>query len=100
MQGKRGAGARLGIIGGSGFYGMEGLTSVEEVRVETPFGPPSDAFVVGELEGTPVGFLARHGRGHLAPPTRIKVKANIWGYKSLGAEGFISVRGVGSMSGA
>ena len=97
MQGKQGARARLGIIGGSGFYGMEGLTSVEEVRVETPFGPPSDAFVVGELEGTPVAFLARHGRGHLAPPTRINVKANIWGFKSLGVEWLISVSAVGSM---
>jgi len=89
--------AKLGIIGGSGFYDMEGLTGVEEVVVETPFGDPSDAYRVGMLEGLEVAFLPRHGRGHLISPTNLNSKANIWGFKSLGVDAIVSVSAVGSL---
>ncbi len=89
--------AKLGIIGGSGFYDMEGLTGVEEVVVETPFGDPSDAYRMGMLEGLEVAFLPRHGRGHLISPTNLNSKANIWGFKSLGVDSIVSVSAVGSL---
>ncbi len=87
----------IGIIGGSGLYEMEGLTHKRELRLRTPFGRPSDAFVVGRLEGRRVAFLARHGRGHTILPSEINFRANIWALKKLGAERIISVSAVGSM---
>jgi 5'-methylthioadenosine phosphorylase len=89
--------ARIGIIGGSGLYGMEGLENVREVRVETPFGDPSDALILGELEGVPLAFLPRHGRGHRLSPSEIPFRANIYALKSLGVEWCISVSAVGSL---
>jgi 5'-methylthioadenosine phosphorylase len=88
---------RIGIIGGSGLYEMAGLTDVLEERVETPFGLPSDAYVLGRLEGRPVAFLARHGRGHRLLPSELNFRANIYGFKSLGAEWILSASAVGSM---
>jgi len=88
---------RIAIIGGSGLYQMEGLTDVEEVRVSTPFGEPSDAIVIGTLEGERVAFLPRHGRGHRIMPTEVNSRANIWALKSLGVERIISVTACGSM---
>lgn len=88
---------RVGVIGGSGLYHMEGLTVEEERRVETPFGEPSDAFMVGDLEGTRVAFLARHGRGHRLLPSELNYRANIFGFKLLGVERLLSVSAVGSM---
>jgi 5'-methylthioadenosine phosphorylase len=89
--------AEIGIIGGSGLYGMPGLTSVREERVETPFGDPSDAFVLGELEGRKVAFLARHGRGHRLLPSELNFRANIYAMKKLGIERIVSVSAVGSL---
>jgi 5'-methylthioadenosine phosphorylase len=89
--------AEIGIIGGSGLYAMPGLTSVHEERVDTPFGEPSDAFVLGELEGRKVAFLARHGRGHKLLPSELNFRANIYGMKKLGVERIISVSAVGSL---
>jgi 5'-methylthioadenosine phosphorylase len=87
----------IGIIGGSGLYEMAGLTDVREERVETPFGPPSDVYVLGRLEGRPVAFLARHGRGHRLLPSELNFRANIYGFKALGAEWILSASAVGSM---
>lgn len=87
----------IGIIGGSGLYEMEGLTEKKEVKLSTPFGPPSDAYITGNLEGRRVAFLARHGRGHRILPSEINFRANIWGMKKLGVERIISVSAVGSM---
>lgn len=87
----------IGVIGGSGLYQMEGLTHVENVRLETPFGAPSDDFIVGELAGSRVAFLPRHGRGHGVAPHEINYRANIHGMKQLGAEWILSVSAVGSM---
>jgi 5'-methylthioadenosine phosphorylase len=87
----------IGIIGGSGLYEMEGLESVEERRLETPFGPPSDAYITGTLEGRRVAFLPRHGRGHRLMPSELNFRANIFGFKLLGAEWVISAAAVGSM---
>src|SRR5690348_13031463 len=89
--------ARLGIIGGSGLYQMEGLTDIDEVNVQTPFGAPSDAITLGRLDDTPVAFLPRHGRGHRLNPTEVPVRANIYALKSLGVEWIISVSAVGSL---
>ena len=89
--------AEIGIIGGSGLYAMPGLTSVREERVETPFGEPSDAFVLGELEGRKVAFLARHGRGHRILPSELNFRANIYALKKLGVERILSVSAVGSL---
>ncbi|MDP2663784.1 MAG: S-methyl-5'-thioadenosine phosphorylase [Dehalococcoidia bacterium] len=89
--------ARIGIIGGSGLYQMTGLTAVEEVRVGTPFGDPSDAYTIGALDGVRVAFLPRHGRGHRILPTELPVRANIYGFKKLGVEQIISVSAVGSL---
>lgn len=87
----------IGIIGGSGLYEMEGLESVEERQVQTPFGQPSDAYVTGLLKGRRVAFLARHGRGHHLMPSELNFRANIFGFKLLGAEWVISASAVGSM---
>jgi 5'-methylthioadenosine phosphorylase len=87
----------IGIIGGSGLYEMDGLTDVVWRRVRTPFGAPSDAYCCGRLDGRPVIFLARHGRGHRLMPTELNFRANIWGFKALGVEWVISVSAVGSM---
>jgi 5'-methylthioadenosine phosphorylase len=88
---------KIGIIGGSGLYHMKGLTDTREVRVKTPFGDPSDAIVIGTLEGQRVAFLARHGRGHVIFPTEINYRANICAMKILGVERIISVSAVGSL---
>ena len=87
----------IGIIGGSGLYSMTGLTDTREVRVKTPFGEPSDAIVIGTLEGKRVAFLARHGRGHRILPSEINFRANIYAMKELGVERIISVSAVGSL---
>jgi 5'-methylthioadenosine phosphorylase len=89
--------ATIGVIGGSGLYRMEGMTEVEEVRVPTPFGDPSDAITIGKVAGVPMAFLPRHGRGHRISPTEIPARANIWALKSLGVEWVISVSAVGSL---
>jgi 5'-methylthioadenosine phosphorylase len=89
--------AEIGIIGGSGLYSMPGLTNVREERVSTPFGDPSDAFVLGELEGRKVAFLARHGRGHRLLPSELNFRANIYALKCLGVERILSVSAVGSL---
>jgi 5'-methylthioadenosine phosphorylase len=89
--------AEIGIIGGSGLYSMPGLTSVREVTQQTPFGDPSDAYVLGTLEGRKVAFLARHGRGHRILPTELNFRANIYGFKQLGVERIVSVSAVGSL---
>ena len=89
--------SRIGVIGGSGLYEMEGLDVREEKRLQTPFGDPSDAYVLGDLEGQDVVFLARHGRGHRLLPSELNFRANIYGFKQLGVEWLISVSAVGSM---
>lgn len=89
--------AQIGIIGGSGLYGMEGLQNQREVRIETPFGDPSDAFLLGNLNGVSVAFLARHGRGHRILPSELNFRANIWAMKKIGVERIISVSAVGSL---
>lgn len=89
--------AQIGIIGGSGLYQMEALTDIEEIRVDTPFGSPSDAIILGTLDGTRVAFLARHGRGHTLMPTELPFRANIYAMKSLGVEYLISASAVGSL---
>jgi 5'-methylthioadenosine phosphorylase len=89
--------ATIGIIGGSGLYSMSGLTDSREVRVKTPFGDPSDAIVLGTLEGKRVAFLARHGRGHRILPSEINFRANICAMKQLGVQRIISVSAVGSL---
>ena len=88
---------KIGVIGGSGLYNMPGLEKAREVRIATPFGKPSDAYIVGTLEGRQVAFLARHGRGHLITPTEINYRANIYGFKKLGVEQILSVSAVGSL---
>jgi 5'-methylthioadenosine phosphorylase len=89
--------AEIGIIGGSGLYSMPGLTRTREVRLKTPFGKPSDAYVTGTLEGRKVAFLTRHGRGHRILPTELNFRANIYGFKQLGVERIISISAVGSL---
>ncbi|PSO65609.1 MAG: S-methyl-5'-thioadenosine phosphorylase [Cyanobacteria bacterium SW_6_48_11] len=89
--------AKIGIIGGSGLYQMEALKDIEEVSVDTPFGSPSDALIVGTLEGARVAFLARHGRNHHLMPTEIPFRANIHAMKQLGVEYIISASAVGSL---
>ena len=83
---------KIGVIGGSGLYSMDAVKVIEERRVATPFGEPSDAFVIGELEGRRVAFLPRHGRGHSILPSEINYRANLWAMKSLGVERLLSVR--------
>src|SRR5881397_3758295 len=87
---------RIGIIGGSGLYQMSGLTNVEEVELETPFGNPSDAYRIGTLEGRRVAFLARHKRNHSILPSELNFRANVYGFKKLGVEWIISASAVGS----
>lgn len=91
------SGATIAVIGGSGLYEMEGMSDVEFVNVDTPFGKPSDAIVLGSLEDVRVAFLPRHGRGHRFNPTHIPTRANIFALKSLGVERIISVSAVGSL---
>lgn len=88
---------RIGIIGGSGLYDMAGVSDVEEVAISTPFGEPSDAVRTANLNGVPVAFLPRHGRGHRHNPSEINYRANIWALKSLGVDFILSVSAVGSM---
>jgi len=89
--------AEIGIIGGSGLYSMPGLTNIKEQRITTPFGDPSDAYVLGTLSGRNVAFLSRHGRGHLLLPSELNFRANIFGMKKLGVERILSVSAVGSL---
>src|SRR5438128_599341 len=89
--------AKIGIIGGSGLYQMPELTEVDEIEVETPFGDPSDKFILGTLEGERVAFLPRHGRGHRLTPTELPFRANIYGMKLLGVERILSASAVGSL---
>ena len=89
--------AKIGIIGGTGLYKMEGIAEVEEVKINTPFGEPSDTILLGNLEGVRIAFLPRHGKGHRLGPSEMPVKANIYALKSLGVERIISVTAVGSL---
>jgi 5'-methylthioadenosine phosphorylase len=88
---------RIGIIGGSGLYQMSELEDIEEIEIETPFGPPSDAFIVGTLENNRVAFLPRHGRGHRFTPSEVPFRANIYAMKLLGVERILSASAVGSL---
>ncbi|MEO0457714.1 MAG: S-methyl-5'-thioadenosine phosphorylase [Cyanobacteria bacterium P01_A01_bin.114] len=88
---------KIGVIGGSGLYKMETLTDVQEVHIDTPFGKPSDALIVGSLNGVKVAFLARHGRGHTLMPSELPFRANIYAMKSLGVEYLLSASAVGSL---
>jgi len=87
----------IGIIGGSGLYSMPGFEASEEVDLGTPFGKPSDNYIVGTLAGKKVAFLARHGRGHKISPSELNFRANIWGMKKLGARYIVSLSAVGSL---
>ena len=89
--------AEIGVVGGSGLYHMPGLAEVQEVQQETPFGAPSDAYLVGKLAGHKVAFLARHGRGHRLLPSELNYRANIWGFKQLGVARIVSLSAVGSL---
>jgi len=89
--------AKIGIIGGSGLYQMPELTEVEDLELQTPFGSPSDAFILGTLEGERVAFLPRHGRGHRFTPTEVPFRANIYAMKLLGVERILSASAVGSL---
>ena len=89
--------AEIGIIGGSGLYSMPGFSDAHEVELSTPFGAPSDPYVLGKLEGRNVAFLARHGRGHRISPTELNFRANIYGMKQLGVERILSLSAVGSL---
>lgn len=89
--------ARIGILGGSGLYDMPGLTGRREERVSTPFGEPSDAVLLGTLDGEELAFLPRHGRGHRYNPSEVNYRANIWALRSLGVEWVLSVSAVGSL---
>lgn len=88
---------KIGVIGGSGLYDMEGLTDRKEVTIQTPFGSPSDAFVVGDLDGRRVAFLARHGRGHRILPSELNFRANIYAMKMMGVDRILSASAVGSL---
>lgn len=88
--------AKIGVIGGTGLYDIEGLTDIEEVKINTPFGKPSDTITIGKLEGVGVAFLPRHGRGHRISPTELPARANIYALKSLGVEHIIAVSSAGS----
>ena len=89
--------AKIGIIGGSGLYQMPELTEIDEIEIQTPFGDPSDKFILGTLEGERVAFLPRHGRGHRFTPTEVPFRANIYGMKLLGVERILSASAVGSL---
>lgn len=87
----------VGVIGGSGLYDIEGITDLEEITLDTPFGAPSDAFITGRVEGVRCVFVPRHGRGHRLTPTEVPYRANIWGLKKLGVQHVLSVSAVGSL---
>jgi len=89
--------AKIGIIGGSGLYSMPGFEAHEEVAIDTPWGSPSEKYVIGTLAGKDVAFLSRHGRGHRISPSELNFRANIWGMKSLGVERIVSLSAVGSL---
>jgi 5'-methylthioadenosine phosphorylase len=89
--------AKIGIIGGSGLYDIEGIENIEHVQLDTPFGSPSGEFTIGKLEGREVVFLPRHGKGHKILPSELNYRANIYGMKKLGVERIISVSAVGSL---
>jgi len=89
--------ARIGVLGGSGLYEMDKLEDVREQRVQTPFGDPSDALIIGTIDGHEVAFLPRHGRGHRYNPSEVNYRANIWALKSVGVEWVLSVSAVGSL---
>ena len=89
--------AKIGVIGGSGLYQIDGLTDLRETKIETPFGDPSDLIVTGTLQGIPIAFLPRHGKGHRISPSELPVRANILALKSLGVERIISISAVGSL---
>jgi 5'-methylthioadenosine phosphorylase len=89
--------ADIGILGGTGLYEIEGIRNVREVRLATPFGRPSDAYIIGTLDGTRVAFLSRHGRGHRFLPAEVNYRANIFGFKRLGVTRIISINSVGSL---
>ena len=97
MAEAEGESGRIGVIGGSGLYEMPDLLDVEETTLDTPFGSPSDSYVLGCLGGRPMAFLARHGRGHVLMPTEVNFRANIYGMKLLGVERILSVSAVGSL---
>lgn len=88
---------RIGVLGGTGVYALDDLQDVEEVALETPFGPPSDSYIVGTMGGQRVAFLSRHGRGHRISPTQLNSRANIWGFKKLGVEYLMAVSACGSL---
>jgi len=88
--------AKIGVIGGTGLYEIEGMSEIEEVKVKTPFGDPSDSIITGALEGTRIAFLPRHGRGHRVSPTELPSRANIYALKSLGVEWIIAINSCGS----
>ncbi|MBI3019620.1 MAG: MTAP family purine nucleoside phosphorylase, partial [Deltaproteobacteria bacterium] len=87
----------IGIIGGSGLYEIEGLKNIQEKKIKTPFGAPSDVFVIGQLKETTLVFLPRHGGGHVLSPSEINYRANIFGMKKLGVQTLLSLSAVGSM---
>jgi len=89
--------AKIGVIGGTGLYDIEGLAEVEEVNIDTPFGKPSDVIITGKLGGVGVAFLPRHGRDHNIIPTEVPSRANIYALKSLGVESIIAINSVGSL---
>jgi len=89
--------AEIGILGGTGLYEIEGIKNLKEVRLKTPFGDPSDAYILGTIEGRRVAFLSRHGRGHRISPSEVNSRANVYGFKMLGIERVISVSSVGSL---
>ena len=88
---------RIGVLGGTGVYELSALHDVEEIELDTPFGPPSDSYILGTLDGQRVAFLSRHGRGHRISPTQLNSRANIWGFKKLGVEYLIAVSACGSL---
>lgn len=88
---------KIGVIGGSGIYDIEGITETRKQKIRTPFGDPSDTIVIGNLEGIPVAFLPRHGRGHFIMPSELNSRANIYALKSLGVEQIISISACGSL---
>lgn len=96
-EGGEGSQVKIGILGGTGLYEIEGIKVLDERALITPFGDPSDSYVIGDLEGRGIAFLARHGRGHRILPSEINYRANIYGFKMLGVERVISVNSVGSL---
>ena len=89
--------AKIGVIGGTGLYDIEGMSDIEEVDITTPFGKPSDSITIGRLEGVGIAFLPRHGKGHRISPTEIPARANIYALKSLGVEQIIAICSAGSL---